>query len=510
MKRTQGVCNVALILSATFLMLPIVLFPQSVFTRTIYPSYNLVLSENEKLSVLSGLIGPDSAFTYSLDFDLLTLQPIDSTLWLVTGSQRERFNRALLINGDPNFGQLLISTFKDGNDYRFRVQKRQNGQIQTILNRIENAIVSAATIANGELIVRLEQELKTAATFEIIGDSVVFYAIDANGGIRLRRSHPYYVNDTIPFSNPAENFLVPHPLNNEILVNIRERGFNPPLKFWNSLTFDLDSSRERHNLLMHFPISQGYWDYWRTGFEVTPNGIYEGGVVRYNIAPLGDPNFNVLYRGFAADRKLNGDSLGHYRYGYGSEHMQMYDYDYLPESGYHFLIGCYPSPSSIGSPWYESDTTFREIVIFRGIGSNYDSLFLDLGGNHVGSEVVASSDGSVYFLGAYTFDDVTPRVPGVLYGLVGKITNYAFDLVEEIPRSHRKLRVFPNPTSDVLQVDAMAANQPYALIDGNGKQVDTGSVTEEGIIRLPLLSEGVYYIRFQGDVLLAPVAFIYQ
>jgi surface protein len=58
------------------------------------------------------------------------------------------------------------------------------------------------------------------------------------------------------------------------------------------------------------------------------------------------------------------------------------------------------------------------------------------------------------------------------------------------------LKLYPNPVLSVLNVDNNLINQPYAIIDGLGKNVLKGKLNEgDNSINVEYLSKGIYYLK---------------
>ena len=82
----------------------------------------------------------------------------------------------------------------------------------------------------------------------------------------------------------------------------------------------------------------------------------------------------------------------------------------------------------------------------------------------------------------------------------GKIIKTTIQLVSNKDFTENKISLFPNPTSNYLQVTGQQTDEFYKVINTSGSVVLKGNLEKSGIIEVHNLPIGNYFIRFQTGI----------
>jgi plastocyanin len=109
---------------------------------------------------------------------------------------------------------------------------------------------------------------------------------------------------------------------------------------------------------------------------------------------------------------------------------------------------------------------------------------------------------------ADTFFQYVPLLPGlyeyecsphaISYGMIGSFTVLDGPThLNDQSAAESSLKLYPNPSSDIIYMDGLDASTAYRVYDAEGKLLFTGRTT--GTIDISALSEGPYLLELVGD-----------
>lgn len=134
----------------------------------------------------------------------------------------------------------------------------------------------------------------------------------------------------------------------------------------------------------------------------------------------------------------------------------------------------------------------REIFLARKNQFGFDSLLIFANGNHNGIHVLEDENNDVYVLTVFFGSDQKQYID------VLKVSQYAIGLGRE-RSANSKLYIFPNPTTEWLQIEANGLNpngMPYKIVNMNGQRVQTG-IWEDTRINVEQLPNGQYMLLLE-------------
>ncbi|WP_053002464.1 T9SS type A sorting domain-containing protein [Kordia jejudonensis] len=73
--------------------------------------------------------------------------------------------------------------------------------------------------------------------------------------------------------------------------------------------------------------------------------------------------------------------------------------------------------------------------------------------------------------------------------------------VTDVDTAEMKLRVYPNPATNSIQLTALQKTENYTILDISGKKVVEGIVNENEPIYIKQLTKGIYFIQLEKRVL---------
>jgi surface protein len=154
--------------------------------------------------------------------------------------------------------------------------------------------------------------------------------------------------------------------------------------------------------------------------------------------------------------------------------------------------------------WNVSNVTNMSSM-FSGIGlstANYDSLLT--GWSSISSNETPLKPNVVFSGGNSKYCNGAIDRSSIIFNYGWQITDGGYDCTslntEEFVTS--SLKLFPNPVVSILNVktDISHVNQPYTIIDGLGRVVLNGILTEvDTTINVEQLSKGIYYLKIPGN-----------
>ena len=66
----------------------------------------------------------------------------------------------------------------------------------------------------------------------------------------------------------------------------------------------------------------------------------------------------------------------------------------------------------------------------------------------------------------------------------------------------KALKLYPNPTKDLIKITNSDHNSIYSIYDVGGKLVSRGFMNYDGVIEVDGLSEGIYIINYLNEGIL--------
>lgn len=73
--------------------------------------------------------------------------------------------------------------------------------------------------------------------------------------------------------------------------------------------------------------------------------------------------------------------------------------------------------------------------------------------------------------------------------------------VHEVDANETKVKVYPNPAANSIQLTSLKQQQNYTILDISGKKVSAGFISENESINIQQLSKGIYFIQLEKKVL---------
>ena len=157
-------------------------------------------------------------------------------------------------------------------------------------------------------------------------------------------------------------------------------------------------------------------------------------------------------------------------------------------------------PATVGSGVVSLAVT--PVVLPAGdywIMSNYDAS-----GGHTNVNTSASAASSVVYYSSLAFDNPMPATWAGSASFTGQDISYFLDItcgntlgVEDVVFNN-KLSLYPNPSSNVINVSGLKGTEKYLIFNLLGKNVLKGSIQPNEQINVQNLKKGLYIIKFES------------
>ena len=306
-------------------------------------------------------------------------------------------------------------------------------------------------------------------------DTIHLEVYDLNGQ-RLR--HKSYTSTGDPFPDgPLNTYTISdpklHPLSGE-LVFVEGRGCNYTIVSLNSLDI-LESQRDTN----YFGDTEQLLG--TVNFELTPQGVECGGFGWSRDYPVGndfDLQFHHAFRQWG-DTNVTKSLMGPHQVDNIARDFKM-----DKARATRFLAGGLPF-DGYNIPKAEQ----REVLLYRLNVHGTDSILLYGQKNHVPYWIHPDEGGDVFLFSTYTESWTTDTT----YYLFTKIPGFAISLIEE-GKTQGSIELYPNPTTDYLQIDRLREEVLQMEIYSQSGQLLKSTPVTQDLVDIRDLSPGLYIV----------------
>lgn len=166
-----------------------------------------------------------------------------------------------------------------------------------------------------------------------------------------------------------------------------------------------------------------------------------------------------------------------------------------------FAVASTSTQDTFVSITFSSPIDVENIFVFNGDNSNPDAdwTFFPTGGTN--SNVVANVQGLVGRTVTLDWTDVTQifitSASGLEWFGVDEIRTPSLS-TQEFDGLNTQIRLFPNPSTDYIQISNLKNTENYKIFNVLGSEVANGIVSDEEKIDIQNLTNGLYFLRFDN------------
>jgi len=136
---------------------------------------------------------------------------------------------------------------------------------------------------------------------------------------------------------------------------------------------------------------------------------------------------------------------------------------------------------------FSEPVDITSILALEGTRNTIDYTFTPTGGTN--SSITASLASGVASV-TLNWSDITS------FTVSSTGTNYGFDNLV-INSSTLSTKVFPNPSSDFIEITGLTARENYEIYNTLGQEIKKGIVPENKKIDIQNLTNGIYFLKFE-------------
>ena len=101
--------------------------------------------------------------------------------------------------------------------------------------------------------------------------------------------------------------------------------------------------------------------------------------------------------------------------------------------------------------------------------------------------------------GLHTFKWRTAASTGAATENFSAVINFSTLSTENLALDSKNIIVFPNPSSDFIQISGLTKKEKYILYNSLGTTVKNGNISENEKIDLQNLTKGLYFLKFENE-----------
>lgn len=315
-------------------------------------------------------------------------------------------------------------------------------------------------------------------------DSTVFKIYDLSGQLlRLRTyAHNFFANDPLIGGVPvlAQSILV-HPTNDSLLI-LPYYTYGYGIQIINRYTMmkkpfvTLDGVQGANltntmGWLTKFPSSYAFYN---------NSFVMAGYCSQFRSLPSLEKDFAM----FKIEMDYNGQVLKAEEF--GSDTVDERTYEYVVKNNAEYYVGS--SPCRIQG-YYARE--YRKLMVLKQSSTYRDSLLFYGDKNHLGMDLLIDDNDDVFALSQYS----NAWTDDSIFTVVTKISNSFLIGIKENNPQITSIRVFPNPTMDLLKVDGAENGDSYRVVSISGQLMQEGILTNEKSINVAALKQGSYILQ---------------
>lgn len=377
---------------------------------------------------------------------------------------------------------------KNNNFYNFKavasqIDKSLHIEVYSINQLgLRNGIVSSFSLKNRVL---LHYPLIYDSTIylrclNLANDTVFLEAVNVNGSYVGNGS--FADNAIFPNFASSKGPLAISPLNDSLLLMGNETLLN--LIFINRFNFQVQKVNSLTQAQTISLTNQNQWSGHNNNRYTFFPLYYEISGELFQTPFLKDFNFQLDRGGFSIRLDYNGTILSTSEY--GNDTINEIITNNFLKGNAHYYIG---SSSFDLVSRYAQD--FRGLFLCKQTTLSRDSIILYGNKNHIGYSVVVNNNDDVFALSQYS----NAWTDDSIFTVVTKIPNSFLIGIKENNPQITSVRVFPNPTMDLLKVDGAENGDSYRVVSISGQLMQEGILTNEKSINVAALKQGSYILQ---------------